>query len=376
MGQAENEIAAFLDRLEVEAAQRYDTVAHLPRLQFARHSFMPLQPSGWHDMAYAVTMDGALAIMRASFALRSAWDANLPGNKSRRDLVIPPGTRAMLSVFDGQVERGTIEFPFLYPFPFFDQLADGSWIVTDNDADGKDVPNACHLGTDGKVLRQFRAGGGISQVQADPDGGFWVGYSDQGIFTGEHGFEQGGVIRFGKDMTPQWQLNDTADSDAGGVGRHLAQCDCSDALNITGAGRWAYTFPGFLLTHFDAPGGPRSLRSMVEFADTVAVGGDQLLLTGMDRSPREGRGFDRLVRLGPPVRWTPRRPRIEWVAAIEQPFAPAAELWTARGDTLHCVSKGMWSRLSIDEADALVPAGAWRFAGTKAPGLLNDGVTR
>lgn len=327
-------------------------------------------------MAYAVSMDGALAIMRATFDLRSAWEAILQREQTRRDLVIPPGARATLSVFDGQVERGTIEFPFLYPFPFFDRLADGSWIVTDNDADGKDMPNAWHLGTDGKMLRQFKAGSGISQLQADPNGGFWAGYSDQGVFTGEHGFEHGGVIHFGEDLSPKWLLNDSHDGAAGGVGRHLAQCDCSDALNITSAGRWAYSFPGFMLTRFDASGGAKSLRSMVEFADTVAVAGDRLMLAGMERSPREGRGFDRLVRLGPPARWTPRRPRVEWVAALEQPFAPAAELWSARGDTLHCVSKGIWSRLSIDEADALVPAGPWRFAGASTLELRDDGATR
>lgn len=126
-------------------------------------------------------------------------------------------------------------------------------------------------------------------------------------------------------------------------------------------GRWSYIYTDFLLTRLDADGGAHSLRPRIDFADAVAVEGDRIMLAGScryDRGPR----YDRLVMLGKPGRWTPRRPEVVWVATVHRAIKPKERLWVARGDTLHCVRGKTWHRLSISEADALVPSGPWRAA--------------
>lgn len=350
-----DDIADFLRRIEREARENYDDLGSLPRVKVPRSVRLPRPGPGWNDVGYAITLDGTLAIMRADFDVRAAWRGVLRAGGSRKDLRLPTDARARILIFDGRNEVPGIELPLLYPFPYFDRLADGSWLVADNLAEhGK--PNAALFSSDGALSRQLFLGEAIEQLQADPDGGFWIGYGDHGIFSSIHGVEHGGVVRFDSSGKAAWSLNDS-----NAALRH-ASCDHSYALNISGGARWAYTFSNFLLTRLDAERGPYSLRPKVTFADAFAIDGDLIMLTGGYWGRGRGHGYDRLVLLDKPGRWTPRRPRVVWIATVHRAINPKGHLWTARGDTLHCVRGKTWHRLSIGEADALIPYGPWRFA--------------
>lgn len=336
------------------AADREFYLAHgvLPMVEFSRSVRLPKPPSGWFDLSYAVTLSGALAIMRANVDVKSIWLRIRMRRGARRELKLPPDARASLSVFDGVSETAWAEFPLMYPFPHFDRLADGSWIVADNMAE-PDEANATQLEPDGKVRQHLCLGTGIERLQADPAEGFWIGYRDNGIHDAVHDVESGGVVRFDDDGQPNWSMNDTE-------GCRIPWVDHAYALNISAAGRWTYTYTNFLLTRVDASTGPRVLRPLVEFADAFAISGDRILLAGMYFAPRDKRGFDRIVMLGPPGRWTPHRPRREWTAIVHRAINPKEHMWVGRGDTLHCVRGRTWHRLSVDEADRAVPPGPWR----------------
>lgn len=347
-------IEAWIKSIFQGDREQYESLAALPLIHFQRSSRLPRPRDGWFDFAYAITLDGHLAIMRADFDVEGAWRAIIRRRGNREDFVIPPSARARISTFDGRSERAAIEFSLSYPFPFFDRLDDGSWIVADNFASNAHEPNAVHIDADGKVRDRVRLGDGIEQLQADPEGGFWIGYGDIGVYGDPHGIGSGGVVRFDRNCEVIWRMNQAADRPC------VPFVDHSYALNIGPEGRWAYSYGGFLLTRLDAEGGARALRPMVEFADAVAVSGDCVMMTGMANGRGRGHGYDRIVLLGPPKRSTPRRLTPQWTATVHRAINPRGHLWTGRGDTLHCVRGRTWHRLSIAEADALVPPGPWR----------------
>lgn len=344
-----DELEEFLRGIEDETRAQHAALNFLPKVYFPRNSRLPRVPPGWFDLSYTVTFDGKLAILRSNFDALKEWRRHSKAGGSRKEFRPPANAKASFVLFDGVKELEAVETALNFSFPFFDRLSDGSWIVADNIEGVPHSPNAAVIGCGGEVLRRLELGCDIQQLQADPVGGFWVGYGDVGCFAPEHGVEAGGVVRF-DESGAVWNLNDS-----GGAARH-AWCDHSYALNITRHGRWSYTYSRFLLTRLDAPGGPRSLRPMVEFADAVAVSGERIMLAGSYRPAGRGSGFDRLVLMGPPSRHTPRRPSLIWMAAVHRAINPVGRFWGCRGDTLHCVRGRTWHRMSIDEAHAQVRA--------------------
>src|SRR5262249_7967159 len=130
----------------------------------------------------------------------------------------PQGTRARILVHDGVSEREACAFELPGPFPVFDRLSDGRWIVADARCEFC-VENAVRLWATGDVEARLCLGDGIADLQRDQADAVWAGYFDEGIF-GNYGWGgsgerepigASGLVRFGADGQVIWQYE--------GVGR-------------------------------------------------------------------------------------------------------------------------------------------------------------
>jgi hypothetical protein len=298
---------------------------------------LPTPPDGWFDIAYAVTVDGELACFRATTDVRAAWArryaeldrALSSGDAHPPPFSIPSDTLAMIEVIGRDEARGT--FTLETPFPLFDRLSDGAWIVAEARC-LSDHTNARVIAADGSVLRRIRLGDGIEDLQCDANGKIWVSYFDEGV-CGDDTVSSSGLNRFNNDGSIDWRYQPT-DADPWIV-------DCY-ALNVGSNDVWICPYTDFPILN-PRPGSPlRIWQNEIGGAHALAVRGNHVALLG--GYPPDRRRIT-LLHLGD------RRSEIIALGELDIGLEDIrhAPLCVGRGDTFHIVTGNIWHRLSMDE---------------------------
>ena len=129
--------------------------------------------------------------------------------------------------------------------------------------------NAAVIDPEGKVIREFCIGDGISQCLFHPDLGIITGYFDEGIF-GNYGWKHPlgayGVRVWGSDGQDIWKAEKQI-------------CDCY-ALNISGAGDiWYYYYDEFKLVKVNINGADhREYVPEIKGAESIIISEDEAAL--------------------------------------------------------------------------------------------------
>ncbi len=141
-------------------------------------------------------------------------------------------------------------------------------------ADGSHELNARVYNQDGKPLREFLLGDGISHVQSDAKGNIWAGYFDEGVF-GNYGWTTtvgaAGLSCFTKSGEKIWDFEAPAGFD---------QIDDCYALNVARNGVWCYYYADFPVAKIDSDLRIRCWNTKVAGASTLAVAGKKVLFYG------------------------------------------------------------------------------------------------
>ncbi|MHC2334071.1 hypothetical protein [Bradyrhizobium sp. USDA 4454] len=297
---------------------------------------LPPPPSGWFNYAYAVLWNGDLALVRADRDIHAElgrWrDQMQRGNIQAPRPNLWDG-RLRLTAFDGSAESGAIEVPACGS-PGVARLPDGRWLVASARAAPKE--NNAHLyAADGAPAGTFAMGDGILHIQCAADGTIWVGYFDEGVFSGpmeEDGswpISSSGIAHLGPDGSVLWKFNDQERAD-------IFISDCY-ALTVDGPTLWCCPYTDFPIVRVDRDG-VKYWRNKVAGANALAVEGDHVLLAGGygDRSDRITLlrlGDDQAQQIG------------QW--QLQRPDRSAAWLLQGHGDTLHMVGRGEWTKMSV-----------------------------
>jgi hypothetical protein len=296
---------------------------------------LPPPPTGWFDHAYAVLWNGDLALVRADRDIHAEFerwrDQAQRGDTLARRPDLWDG-RLRLTAFDGSTECDAIEVPAC-GWQKVDRLPDGRWLVAAARA-APDENNARLYAADGVPGATFAMGDGIAHIQCAADGTIWVGYFDEGVFSGpmEDGswpISSSGIARFGPDGRVLWKFNDQ--ERAG-----LSIDDCY-ALTLDGSTPWCCPYTDFPIVQIERDTVKR-WRNKVAGAKALAVEGDLVLLAGGYRGQSERiallrLGDDQAHQIG------------EW--QFEQLDRNAARLLQGRGETLHVVRQGNWTKVSL-----------------------------
>ncbi|MEV0136209.1 hypothetical protein AB0H83_48250 [Dactylosporangium sp. NPDC050688] len=123
----------------------------------------------------------------------------------------------------------------------------------------------------GRPIRSFKLGDGIAHLAVDEPGTIWVGYFDEGIYSGDP-LSAAGIARFDDYGRRLWSYQPPPGLD------HVADCY---ALNAGARTTWAYYYTGFPLVRITdtqvrpfQPGPVRGARGILIHGDEVAfVGG-------------------------------------------------------------------------------------------------------
>jgi hypothetical protein len=203
---------------------------------------LPEPPTGWFDYGYAVLMDGTLALVRTDrdvHAEFARWRAQ--SKRGRTPAKLWDG-RMRLSVFDGSVESEAIEVPLGF-VPIVERLADGRWLVAASRA-AEGETNARLFASDGAPAGAFAIGDGVEHIRCAADGTIWVGYFDEGVFSGPSKdgtwpISSSGIARLAPDGTALWIFNTEDRAD-------LSIADCY-ALTLNENTLWSCFYTDFLI---------------------------------------------------------------------------------------------------------------------------------
>lgn len=150
-------------------------------------------------------------------------------DESRRDQWVI--TRQSRSSLDSMV----VEAPVEWEDPLVQAIPDGGVLIATPScewADGRPQRNARHLSADGELLRESTIGAGIEHLLTDSVGNVWVGFADEGIFSGAgwEGDEDAfppiggpGLLRYDSNLELSWTYQ--------GQGNNYGIADCY-ALNV------------------------------------------------------------------------------------------------------------------------------------------------
>lgn len=296
---------------------------------------LPTPPAGWFDYGYALLWDGNLALVRADrdfHAEYGLWRYQVQGGDLHARQPNLREARLRLSKFDGAIEAGAIEVPAGH-WPKVDYLADGRWLVASSRA-GPDEDNARLFAADGTPAGAFAMSDGIEHICCAPDGTIWVGYFDEGVFSGADKdgnwpVSSSGIARFGPDGGVLWRFNGDERAD-------LFIADCY-SMALDGNTLWACPYTDFPIVRVK-DGGVDSWANNVAGAKAIAVDGDYVLLAGgyndnSDRLALLCLSGDRAEQIG------------EWRFQLRE--RNAAHLVQGRGATLHFVGPAGWTKLSL-----------------------------
>ncbi len=218
-------------------------------------------------------------------------------------------------------------------WPKVDCLSDGRWLVASSWA-APDEVNARFFAADGTPAGAFAIGDGIEHIRCAPDGTIWVGYFDEGVFSGRDKdgnwpVSSSGIARFGPDGGVLWRFN-------GEERANLFIADCY-SMALDGNTLWACPYTDFPIVRVK-DGAVGRWANEVAGARAIAVDSDYVLLAGgySDNSDRMA-----FLRLG-----TDRAELVgEW--RLPQRERNAAHLVQGQGATLHIVGPAGWTKLSL-----------------------------
>ena len=310
---------------------------------------LPPVQAGWFDYRYSILADGSLAVLRATYDVRSALrerHAMMAAATVGQPLppLCPEGTMARLSVFDGTAETAGFEFELESSHPLFDRLDDRRWLVVAAPwMDGG--PNARIFDNQGSVERRFCLGDGIEHLQCDARRNIWVGYFDEGVFgnddwTPDTALVEArlGINRFDEHGRMSWAYPN----------EDLADCY---AMNVTPEAVWACYYPYFPILRIGWDGSSRLWENSTKGAHLLAVDGADVVLLGLYAG--EAR-VGRLVRLTDET--SPSRlarcltqTRGEFVFDLNGHEPRRLDYHGARGDKIHFVHDGNWYVLSVGQ---------------------------
>jgi hypothetical protein len=296
---------------------------------------LPTPPAGWFDYAYALLWNGDLALVRTDHDIHAEygrWRDQVQGGDLHAHRPTLREARLRLSKFHEGVEIGAIEVSAGH-WPKVDCLADGRWLVASSRA-AADESNARLFAADGTPAGAFTMGDGIEHIRCAADGTIWVGYFDEGVFSGPNKdgswpVSSSGVARFGPDGSVLWRLNSEGRAD-------LSIADCY-AMALDGNTLWSCPYTDFPIVRVEG-GVVDYWRNDVAGARALAVEGEHILLAGgyNDASERIA-----LLRLDDD--------RAEQIGECR--FAPpernTAHLLQGQGTTLHIVGQGRWTKLDL-----------------------------
>ena len=280
-------------------------------------------PKGFHDLAYNITSDGKLALLRAEvdvwarLSVQCHWDFRP---------AFANGVRAHLSLFDGQSETAATAFTLDAPFVVFDHAADGNWIVADRRCRGGEQ-NARVLSPQGNIIRRFHIGDAIEHLQCDNEDGLWVGYFDEGQ-SGYHG-----LIRFNQEGQVTWRSS--------GPSANLDVFDCY-SLNVASDAAWSSYYTDFPIVRIDRQGNIKQWAGSIIGVRAIAVEETTVLLAGGYENDR-----DRLALLS--LDGTDAALIGELRLDLPQEETVLPTLFQARADKLHIVRNQHWYQISVHD---------------------------
>lgn len=294
-------------------------------------------PSGWFDYRYYLLSDGSLGILRTDRDINSdhqAWWKRVQSGEHHEPMPDLWTGLARLSVLTPEGENAPVSVP-LIRHPEIDRFADGRWIIVSARAKAKQA-NATVLNVDGRASHSFAVGDGVEHVRCAPDGTVWVGYFDEGIFGETLG--AGGIVRFANNGQPLWSYN--------GRGRGGASFidDCY-ALTLNGNELWSCFYSDFPIVCI-VDGKETSWRNAVTGAKALAVDGDHILLAGGYALEQSRLSLLKLTGAEATL-----------LGSYRNPAMNDAALMHGRSDTIHIISSGTWSRVSVADARAALKVG-------------------
>lgn len=159
-----------------------------------------------------------------------------------------------------------------------DLLPDGNFLLVQSRCVRRPfepVPdNAQVFNASGQALRSFRIGDGVEHLAIDEPGTIWVGYFDEGIYSGDP-LSAGGLTRFDEYGRQLWTYWPPSGFD------HIATCY---ALNVSARTAWAYYYTGFPLVRITdtevrpfPPGPVRGARGVLIHGNVV------IFISGYDK---------------------------------------------------------------------------------------------
>jgi hypothetical protein len=300
---------------------------------------LPEPPVGWFDYEYNVLRDGSLALLRADRDIHAEYAYW----RARQDINNPLPKlwdgRARISIFDGSVESEPIEVPLSFS-PIIDRLADGRWLLTATSAAPEEA-NGRLYAPDGTAAGAIALGDGIEHVRCAADGTIWVGYFDEGVFSGQSKdgswpISSSGIARFASDGTVLWSFNARD-----GAGLFVSDCY---SLTLNGNTLWSCFYTDFPIVRVD-DGTARHWSNTVQGAKALASDVDHVLLAG-------GYGNDAgriaLLRL--------EEEQARYLGQVTFQPPQAAGLVQGEGKTLHIVEPGNWTRIDVAAVRAALGA--------------------
>jgi hypothetical protein len=297
-------------------------------------SSLPTPSPGWFDYQYAVLADGSLAVIRTDIDILAEyanWWALAQQDNSVRLRPDLWNRKGRIYTFDGSTEAGPVEVPLGFS-PAFIRFPDGRWLLADSRSAEGDQ-NARIYDPAGQELAAFNLGDGIAQMLCAPDGTIWVGYFDEGIFSGPNTdgswpVSSSGLAQFDAAGSVLWGYNSEE--------RPSSIDDCY-ALTLAGNTAWSCFYSNFPIISVDK-GKVRQWRNSISGAHALAVEDEFVLLAGRYN---EQAGRVALLRLA--------ENEAELVGEIQISLRPRGTpgLTQGSGDTLHIVEGGIWRRLSV-----------------------------
>jgi hypothetical protein len=130
--------------------------------------------------------------------------------------------------------------------------------------------NAQVFDASGQALRSFQIGDGVGHLAVDAPGTIWVGYFDEGIYSGDP-LSASGLTRFDEYGRQLWTHSPPPGFD------HIADCY---ALNVGARTAWAYYYTGFPLVRITDTEARHFPPSPVRGARGVLIHDDVVIFIG------------------------------------------------------------------------------------------------
>ncbi|MFF5922005.1 hypothetical protein ACFY8C_27235 [Streptomyces flavochromogenes] len=150
----------------------------------------------------------------------------------------------------------------------FDALPGGGFVLSGSE--GPKAPSGQIFGPDGRSRRRFPLGTRLKHLIADRRAGFWTGYADEGVYSGDR-VSAGGLVRWDGRGNHAGALHPPAPH------HHVAE---AGTINVSGSTVHATYWPGAPLVETGPRGIVRIRDLPVADPFALAIRDDRMLLLG------------------------------------------------------------------------------------------------